>query len=326
MAVTMEALMKEIKENRETIENRFKESNTNVKNQFDELYNKMGHLHTRLDKLEHRLGNVEKSGSLCQDELDQVKGELNTVKQKELELNLIVKGIPERTNETQEQLESIFEQLMVNIQLPNIGQPQSIKRIGKIRQGKPRLVLVVTSSKEQKMKIIAAKRKHKITAKQISIDGTMIGDDTQNIYIDEHVTRYTSFLLKRCRDFRSEFNVKYVWVTNGIVYIKRDDNSQPTLIRSEYDIDRYRATQTKKNKRPADHMTYDSADEDSESSLPKRPLTRSQSFQYQTARATFQRAVITQQPKGHQRNGNKNVTKNSKLGNNNKNSNEEADK
>lgn len=224
------------------------------KSQYEKLDTKFDVFTKKIDDLERKIEDVEKQNFVFYDELDDIKGELNKLKQKEISLNLIVKGLAEHDEETLTQLKASIEQVMATLKLNSIGQFKSIKRIGKkdTNNKNPRLVLIETVSKEQKAEIIAAKRKIKITANQIVINGKTMGEADKNVYIDEHVTQYTAFLLKRCRDMKRELNLKYVWTKDGTIYVRKDDKVPATMIKCDADVDMFKALHTvHKNKRKA---------------------------------------------------------------------------
>lgn len=278
----LEGIYNEMKKVRE-------DSNTN----YDNLSKKLDNYANRVENLEKKIDGMEQQQCNFYDYFDDVKGEVNGIKQKELALNLIIKGVSERENETAEQLLSLVEQVMSSLQIgTTVGQFKLTKRIGRKINAKPRLILIETTSKEQKALIISAKRKHKVTANQILIDNNPMGKDDQNIYVDEHLTPYTARLLKRCRTMRSELNIKYVWTNNGIVYIRKDDNAQATVIRNDYDVDMFRAAQVNSGglKRKIGSIVHeDDPDSITEMPAPKKPLTRSSSLNlgYITAREKF---------------------------------------
>lgn len=44
-----------------------------------------------------------------------------------------------------------------------------------------------------------------------------------SIYIRENLTSKSSFLFKQARDFRKQFNFKFVWTKNGQIFLRKNE-------------------------------------------------------------------------------------------------------
>lgn len=93
--------------------------NSDIK--IDNLALKIDNFNNRVENIEKKLEANDKKNLLFYDELDQVKGELNTLKQKEIEHNLIIKNVTERENETNVQLQSIVQQIIATLGITDVG-------------------------------------------------------------------------------------------------------------------------------------------------------------------------------------------------------------
>lgn len=281
--------MTTVEEILEKISKDIKESREESKKQHEELSNKIDTYSAKVDKLEKRMEDKENESAMFFDQFDIMQGELNTIKQKELSLNLVISGLAERENETLTHLQQMVGQVMNLLQLPNIGEIKTIRRIGVKKMDKPRPILIEKLQKEQKVQIIAAKRKNKINASQILIDNTPNGDTSTNIYIDDHLTPYTARILKRCKALKSETNTKYVWTNNGIVYIRVNDNTPAKIIRNDLEVDIFKSSNIVggRRKRPADIDIDSLYENDLLASKNKLVRTASLNSNYMEARAKF---------------------------------------
>lgn len=180
------------------------------------------------------------------DELEKVKGELNNLRQRKLERNLIIKGLPERKDESTTDLENIVQESFHILNVVSVTRLTEAKRIGRIIDGKPRLVLITLSSLEVKQEVLRAKKKMEMTAEQIIVGGTALGRADAVIYIDEHLTSQTAFLLKSARELKAQYGLQYVWVKNGNVYIKKSDKTRALLLRNVLDVEAFKSKHRKR--------------------------------------------------------------------------------
>lgn len=276
------------------------------KRQYDDLSRKIDDFANKFNELEKKFEDIDEQHLLFYDQFDDIKGELNRMKQKEISMNLIIKGMKEAENETQQELETLTHQLMTIIGLQDIGKLKSVRRIGAKVSDKPRLILLETNELQQKKAIIENKRKHKVNASQIIINDTPLGDSSTNIYIDEQLTQYTARLLTKCRQLRSEMSIKYVWTSNGTIYMRTDDNAPAIMVKNDTDIDAFKSKHTKPigRKRKADKYVENESDSDlpvqrtrKKQYQPRTTVTRSASLntRFMEARETFMTDKVADQ-------------------------------
>lgn len=283
--------MADMQETLLNIQKQIKESREESQKQYTDLANKIDTFGNRVTELERKMKNTENDAEIFYDQFDTMNGEINYLKQKQLALNVMIRGIPEREGETQTQLQELIEQLITTLKIADIGVINAVKRIGVKNPNYSRPILMENLTKEQKTKIITAKRQQKITASQLVINNTPIGDSNTNIYIDDHLTPYTYRLLKRCKAIKSETNTKYVWTSNGIVYMRLNDNTQAQMMRNDIDVDQYKSAHKKatRQKRKVELDSDSPTEMETESTAPRKKLTRSASLneRYMQARAKF---------------------------------------
>lgn len=90
--------------------------------------------------------------------------------------------------------------------------------------------------------LVFQQRKIKQIELQKNLDTSILGYKTQvrPIYISEQLTPYFQFLFKRARDIKRENIVKYAWVKNGKILVKKDEGKCPTIeLRHKFDLHQF---------------------------------------------------------------------------------------
>lgn len=242
-------ILKNIQEKIEASRQETKQLHDETKQWHDDVKSSINNLSKNINELEKRVDSVEKNVEVHHDEMEKMKGELNYLRQKELDLNMILKGIPESENEEKEDLHLILEDFFNFIGVNCESFVLSGRRVGKRVNDKPKLVQVKFNTLDEKRKTIAAKKaKGEIFANQI------INDAPPNlkIYLDDQLTVQTAYLFKKARLLKIDYGIKYVWVKNGRVYIKKSDKEPVNTIKSEFDLELFKAKNCRKRRNNSD--------------------------------------------------------------------------
>lgn len=244
-----------------SIQAELKQGREEAKARHDQITARLDVVNSRFENIEKRMEACEQTGDYVHSELEFVKGELNQIRQKELELNLVIKGLPEQQKESPSSLQASILQMLQYLQMDpgiTVDAITACRRIGRENIKKPRLVLIAVESSVVKRNILTAKKKKQITADKIITNGARLGSSEQQIYIDEHLTPHTAYIFKKARDLKKQFGSKYVWVKNGLVYIKHAENISPTILHNDLDIEAW-TKNFRKRKRDAAADTGDKA-------------------------------------------------------------------
>lgn len=62
-------------------------------------------------------------------------------------------------------------------------------------------------------------------------------DPPQNIYCSEHLTKNTKRILYHIKSLAKEGLVKYVWINEGVVHYREDDNSRAVKVANEVEME-----------------------------------------------------------------------------------------
>ena len=141
-------------------------------------------------------------------EIESVKNEVNALRQKQLELNMLISNLPEMPNESNEITMRLTKLVIEQLDLRDaVSSIVSARRIGKPTMNKPRQILMVVESQKFRDRILEARRKKKVTA-----DLILKNAPANTLYFDEQLTRENRHLLYKARSLASKINVKFTWV------------------------------------------------------------------------------------------------------------------
>lgn len=196
----------------------------------------------RFEHLENRVETIGYQQEFVFSELDDVKCELNSVRQKQLELNLRFTNLPEVDGETNAQTLELIQTILKHLDVDPLTSVTSVKRLGKKHGNNPRPILVVMSSKLHRDAVLSAKRKKRLTLDRFYKNAA----PNTNIFIDEFLTRENGHLYKLARDLGKSTDSKFVWVKDGTVYIKQREGTAAHPIRREADLQIYGTTGKKR--------------------------------------------------------------------------------
>lgn len=202
----------------------------------------------KIDDLERKIVKLEKDKVNKDSEINSIKQEFKKqIWQNNLSHDLLIKGVPERQDETVNELSRIVEQILdlVGVEF-DTDSDFTLKRVGKPLIDRPRPITVTVQSMLVKQKALKEKRSTPITLNKIELNGKPIGDKSQHIYIDENLTQTNGKLFKMARDLKKQNLVKYAWTKNGTVYMRQDDNTKVIMVSDENDMQNLSCTLKKR--------------------------------------------------------------------------------
>lgn len=212
---------------------------SDLRTSLDFTSNRVDILSQRVDKYEqHRKHDEELTIELeaTKQALRNIEIDLNRQQQRERLLNLEITGIPEAKNES---LQAIF--LSVANHSGVTLTSEDIVHINRVQpkqivKGRPRSIVVKLKNRVLKDNIIAGVRKRRgITTRDINIPG-----DSKPIYVNEHLTSQNKMLFKMCREAATAKMIKYVWIRNCSIFMRKNETSPAVLINTEEDLKRFR--------------------------------------------------------------------------------------
>lgn len=191
-----------------------------------ELSGKLDKLVERVVTVENKVENIDSKCNFLESKVKQLTVKVIDLEQKNLECNIVVRNVPE-IEKNEQDLCAIVNLLIQRLKLdfePNIC---CIRRMGKKGHSPTvhRPILLQVTDKVDKTKLLIAKKKTKITCDQLAYEDKNVGTVDNVVYFDEHLTKELSQLYFLARNLRKRQLVKYVFIRNGTLLIKRSDNS-----------------------------------------------------------------------------------------------------
>ncbi|KAF6204529.1 hypothetical protein GE061_002871 [Apolygus lucorum] len=78
----------------------------------------------------------------------------------------------------------------------------------------------------------ASREKQNLTSRQLGF----IEGEASKIYINHSLTFEKRKLLHAAKMFKRDNNYKFVWIRNGNIFVRKDENAQPILIKTAHDL------------------------------------------------------------------------------------------
>lgn len=227
-------LMSSIEKKLDKLTESFKTEQEKSKTRHQELRDDIRLVVNRVNKLEERMVSVEKDKHKKTKEITVLRRAILELQQQALSLDIVVKGIPEierNNNELQIIVQTLFSAIDCSTHINDvtdvrrIGRKQSTDNNTATSNVNNRPIVIKMKNNDYKQIILKAKRKKQITCADIIINNQPIGNNKQSIYMDERLIREYSNLHFEARKLKSKGSCKYVWVSNGSIYIRKDDTS-----------------------------------------------------------------------------------------------------
>ncbi|CAK1599947.1 unnamed protein product [Parnassius mnemosyne] len=147
--------------------------------------------------------------------------------------NIEITGIPEnKAEDTKQIVLKLSQHIGAPIQQTDIDFAHRVQPRRAVSAARARPIVVHLRQRAVKDKVIAAGRKYRtLNAKDLGM-----GDETNRVYINEHLTKENKILLNTCKQKAKEINYKFVWTKNCRIFVRKDEASPPIPISSSTDI------------------------------------------------------------------------------------------
>lgn len=171
-------------------------------------------------KLNHKICNIEYR--------------FDSEEQTKLNHNVVINGVPENENENLCEIAiKISDALQVKVDPVDI---KIVKRTAIVSEnsGLPRSIIVVFNDKQKRDEVlknnkIQKKKKNEIDTSILKLNQN---EEARTIYIAEQLTMKKQYLYKVARDIRREKCIKFAWVSEGDIFIRKYENSKIIKIKN----------------------------------------------------------------------------------------------
>ncbi|KAI5631534.1 PHD-finger domain-containing protein [Phthorimaea operculella] len=194
-------------------------------------------------------------------EVDELRTELASRQQHQFLKDVEITGVTEHRGENIHQIvQNLSNTLGVQLDPRDVD---DVRRVGKRTDDKPDssergprpLVLTLTRRVPRDQILKAAKVRRNLTTEKIGVAGT-----PRKIYVNEHLTKENRILFSKARTSGKVLGFKYVWSSNGYIFMRRSDTSSVLRVTSESVLQRLHNS-SKPNPQQRDHEQTSRADQ-----------------------------------------------------------------
>lgn len=176
---------------------------------------------------------TENQKKICDDLFD-MSLEMNTLKQKSMNCDVIITGIPEIKNE---KLFDIVNEVLhgYKLVLRSIDYNSIYRMKSKSNTIKFSPICIELYSRSLKGAIIKQQKELGPVLLQM-IDKSLPKSDLRKIFFKDRLIKYNMELLREARKFKEDNGYKFVWFQNSDILLKKNETSQCVKIRSSADL------------------------------------------------------------------------------------------
>lgn len=169
-------------------------------------------------------------------QLETLKAEKSDEKQKLLKNNIILSGF-EKKIETNEEMRTLA---LKTVQLVKKDINRDDIECSKVGYKEKAKIRITFRNYEDKKIVMAEKRKTTLSTKKLGLQEDNV------LYINHELTRENQYLFKEAREFRKQFNYKFVWANEEKVYLRKTETSKILSINKESQLNDLKTQETKK--------------------------------------------------------------------------------
>ncbi|XP_063381572.1 uncharacterized protein LOC134668055 [Cydia fagiglandana] len=204
-----------------------------MSNQYDDIHPTMTTLNNDIKTL-----NSERNELLST--ITGLTDRLNQIEQHMRDCNVEIQGIPEDKNEnlvnTIQHIAEVVSCSMSDVDILHCTRVASQNKENK----KPRTIIAKLRSTRCRDELLSAVgRFNKTKARDQKLNSSVlgIGGPAVPIYVSEHLSPVNKTLHWAARKKATELSYKYVWVRNGSVFMRKDDNSRYIIVKTQQTLD-----------------------------------------------------------------------------------------
>ncbi|XP_061402875.1 uncharacterized protein LOC133338785 [Musca vetustissima] len=155
-------------------------------------------------------------------EIRELKERIAKMEQKALDKNIEIGNVMDENMDVYELLKQISECTGVEINTTDVNRAYKVKRKNKI--------IVELSTVNKKIELMSKIKRHKVEIRDANGENNVV-------YVNEELTAYNKRLLWMAKTKAKEMGWKFVWVKNGNIYARKNENSSFTIIHNSTDIE-----------------------------------------------------------------------------------------
>lgn len=209
-------------------------------NSLKDLKNGMEFLSREYDSINEKVINSEEkikslsreNNNLCT-RVEELSNRLILLEQHSRETNIEVNGVPESKSEN---LMTVARKICNIISVPTeYIEAATCTRVRKMNEtnNRPRAIIIKLSSTRARDEILAAVTKFnkKNISNKLNTEHLGFREAKSPVYVSEHLTPFFKALHARTRQVAREKEYKFVWVRNGRIFVRKNDQSTAKQIK-----------------------------------------------------------------------------------------------
>lgn len=234
------AQLQVVKTDVDTIVRAIEDSQQFLSAKFDGIVNDVQSLKEDNDLLKAEVADLRKSQSSLSTLVYKLESNCDKTNKESLSNNAVVLGIPVQSKENVPELISkVAKCIGADVPAPSL---LSASRVTTSSSALNKLVPIRITFEDKAVKESFFSKKREFgRLLSSSIDQSMVlnGKPT-NIAVRDELTPLSLELLHEMRNQQKKLNLKYVWAgRDGIILVKKDENSKPTIIRNRNDLSNF---------------------------------------------------------------------------------------
>lgn len=210
---------------------------------FQELKTSMEVMSTKYDDFWAKITSLEKERKADKILILELEEKIENLERKSRGTGIEIRNLPRQNSETKETLCSEIVQLG---KILNVNMESNIKDVYRLKSkdnSNPVVVeLTTVIMKDKVLKAVKSFNKTKAKGEKLNTTHLNPGYQLKPMYIAETLTYKTQRLYFLARQFKNSHGYKFCWTTNGIVYVKKSEESAHIRINHDTDLDKLRNT------------------------------------------------------------------------------------
>ncbi|CAH1638160.1 unnamed protein product [Spodoptera littoralis] len=219
--------------------NQIKASNAQIRETNEEIMKSMSFMNSQFEDMKKEIGELRQDRRIQQNYIENLEKKILDLQHKSRSSAIEIRNIPQENSESFTSLMKTVCKIgnVVGLPIPESDIRDIYRLPGKsISPTAPRPVIAEFTKVQTKQEIISATRLfNKGKGKEEKLNTSLIGiqGKPQPFYIAEQLPATTKKLFYQAREFAKSKAYKYCWISNGNVFLRKQEGDKQIIIHSE---------------------------------------------------------------------------------------------
>jgi archaellum component FlaC len=220
---------------------------TPIKEQLNSLQNSVTFMSNQYDDIHHTISTLTNDVKDLTSEREELRStitnlstRLNQIEQNMRDCNVEIQGIPEGRNEDLAYtVKHIAEVVSCGMSDADVLHCTRIASQNKDNNKARAIIAKLRSTRCRDELLSAVARFNKTKSRDQKLNSSLLGlgGAAVPVYVSEHLSPANKTLYWAARKKAIELSYKYVWVRNGSIFLRKDDQSRYTVVRTQLTLD-----------------------------------------------------------------------------------------